>query len=204
MIEYVDLGLPNPSFIQAWTLEDLSVCDRLIDAIETSSYSRPGTVLKGSDSIVVKDHKDSLDLQLMFHEDVTQHYCHELSKIYERYTEKFFAITTGAPLRIEAVNVQKYVPGAGFHGWHTERTSDEYPSRARVLVYMTYLNDVTDGGETEWMYQGIKVKPRKGLTVMWPADWTHTHRGVTSPSQTKYIATGWFQYYNFAAPSLRY
>ena len=60
---------------------------------------------------------------------------------------------------------------------------------------MTYLNDVIDGGETEWYYQNIKIKPERGLTVIWPSDWTFTHRGNTSPTQTKYIATGWFNFF---------
>ena len=59
---------------------------------------------------------------------------------------------------------------------------------------MTYLNDVTDGGETEFLHQGLKVQPQKGLTLIWPADWTHTHRGVASPTQEKAIVTGWFNY----------
>ena len=59
---------------------------------------------------------------------------------------------------------------------------------------MTYLNDVDDGGETEFYYQKLKVKPRKGLTLIWPADWTHTHRGLSSPTQEKYIITGWLNY----------
>mgnify|MGYP001271300870 CR=1 FL=1 len=41
----------------------------------------------------------------------------------------------------------------------------------RVLVFMTYLNDVTDEGETEWYYQRVKVKPRKGLTVIDPGSY---------------------------------
>jgi hypothetical protein len=57
---------------------------------------------------------------------------------------------------------------------------------------MTYLNTVTDGGETEFFWQKIKVKPEKGLTLIWPSDFTHTHRGIPSPSQKKYIVTGWF------------
>jgi hypothetical protein len=59
---------------------------------------------------------------------------------------------------------------------------------------MTYLNDVTDGGETEWEYQKIKIKPEKGLTVIWSADYTFSHRGITSLTQTKYITTGWYGY----------
>jgi hypothetical protein len=64
---------------------------------------------------------------------------------------------------------------------------------------MTYLNDVTDAGETEFFYQKIKMKPEKGLTLIWPADWTFTHRGIASPTQEKTIITGWF---NFPLPTL--
>jgi hypothetical protein len=60
---------------------------------------------------------------------------------------------------------------------------------------MTYLNDVFEGGETEFYYQNIKVNARKGLTLVWPADWTHTHRGLVSNTQEKYIVTGWLNYH---------
>ena len=64
---------------------------------------------------------------------------------------------------------------------------------------MTYLNDVEDGGETQWLYQGKLVKPKKGLTAIWPTDFTHTHRGVVSPTQRKTIVTGSFNCLNFEA-----
>jgi hypothetical protein len=59
---------------------------------------------------------------------------------------------------------------------------------------MTYLNTVTDEGGTEWYHQNLKVNAEKGKTVIWPADWTFTHRGVPSPTQEKYIITGWFNF----------
>ncbi len=59
---------------------------------------------------------------------------------------------------------------------------------------MTYLNDIKEGGETEWYYQKLKVKPKKGLTVIWPADWTFTHRGITAKKEHKYIITGWINF----------
>ena len=58
---------------------------------------------------------------------------------------------------------------------------------------MTYLNDVIKiGGETEWYYQNYKVKPKRGLTVIWPTDFTHTHRGIPTVEEKKYIFTGWY------------
>ena len=57
---------------------------------------------------------------------------------------------------------------------------------------MTYLNDVKNGGETEFYWQKIKIKPKKGLTLIWPTEFTHLHRGIPTPIEEKYIVTGWF------------
>ena len=62
---------------------------------------------------------------------------------------------------------------------------------------MTYLNDVKQGGETEWYYQKLKVRPEKGLTVIWSADWTFTHKGHTTIDEDKYIITGWFDFKSY-------
>jgi hypothetical protein len=59
---------------------------------------------------------------------------------------------------------------------------------------MTYLNTVTDQGGTEFLHQNLTVNAEQGKTLIWPADWTYTHRGVISPTQEKYIITGWFNY----------
>ena len=75
-----------------------------------------------------------------------------------------------------------------------ERTNPCGDVGRRLLVFMTYLNDVEDGGETEFLYQNLKVKPEKGKTLIWPSEWTHTHRGLTSKSESKFIVTGWFEF----------
>lgn len=56
---------------------------------------------------------------------------------------------------------------------------------------MLYLNNVPDGG-TEFKYQNIILKAKKGDLVIWPAEFTHLHKGVISKTKEKYIATGWF------------
>jgi len=86
--------------------------------------------------------------------------------------------------------IQHYEPGEGFFLWHHERGS---PTRTRELVFMTYLNDVPDGG-TEFLYQQLTIKARKGKTVIWPANYTHPHRGQISHKHEKYIMTGWLGY----------
>ena len=61
---------------------------------------------------------------------------------------------------------------------------------------MTYLNDIKTGGGTFWHYQNLTTKPKKGLTVIWPAIWTHTHKGLPAPKELKYICTGWYEWEN--------
>ena len=56
---------------------------------------------------------------------------------------------------------------------------------------MFYLNDVQEGGETEFFYQDLKIKPKKGTMVIAPAGFTHTHRGNKPISNDKYILTSW-------------
>ena len=56
---------------------------------------------------------------------------------------------------------------------------------------MTFLNDVPNGG-TMFKYQNITVPAKKGLTLIWPTDFTHTHKGEISKTHEKYIVTGWY------------
>jgi len=88
-------------------------------------------------------------------------------------------------------NVQRYNPGQGYFKEHCEHM-DGYSKR--VLAWTLYLNDVDDGGETEYVSYDIKVKAKAGRLVIFPAYWTHSHRGIVSETETKYIATGWFAF----------
>lgn len=63
---------------------------------------------------------------------------------------------------------------------------------ARVAVWMFYLNDDFEGGETEFLYYKKRINPSKGTLLIWPAGLTHCHRGGLVLSGTKYVITGWF------------
>ena len=88
------------------------------------------------------------------------------------------------------VNLQKTSSTEGYHVFHAE--NDGWQVKDRTLAWMVYLNTVPEGGETEWLYQKKKVSPEKGTVVIWPAGFTHLHRG-NPPMTDKYIATGWYQ-----------
>jgi hypothetical protein len=182
------------SFLEGWFLSDINFCDTLIDIFDNGE-TEPGVVHTSNygEKKVEKDFKDSYDMNLSNSTPEYWNYVNLLQEILMEYLKVYEGANNVQRFEVEQVNLQKYNPGQGFHAWHTERLSSGWDS-ARHLVFMTYLNDVEDGGETEFMYQNVKVKPQKGLTLIWPVDWTHTHRGITSLTNTKYIATGWYRF----------
>lgn len=95
------------------------------------------------------------------------------------------------------INIQKYPQGqGGYPHWHSEQYPQLEQSEAlhRVALFMVYLNDVAEGGETEFYYQQRQVRPSKGTVVIAPAGFTHTHRGNVPISNDKYIATSWIMF----------
>jgi len=74
--------------------------------------------------------------------------------------------------------------------FHAENLN--WNNHTRTMAWMVYLNDVEEGGETEFLYQKLRVKPKKGTVLIWPGSYTHLHRG-NPPMTDKYIATGWYQ-----------
>jgi prolyl 4-hydroxylase len=179
----------NNDFLKGWYINDTSLCDSLIDYFENSKYKYEGKI--GTTGNINKDIKDSTDCVLQ-DEGLTMSYLGELTSVVNQYIEVFPFVNYYAPWTVEEqITIQKYEPNQAYHGWHTERGT---ANNNRHMVFMTYLNDVVLGGETEFLHQQIKVKPSKGLTLLWPADWTFTHRGCPAINETKYIITGWFNY----------
>jgi len=196
MIEH---KFPFQSFIGGWYI-DTKLCDDIVNLFDNAdSKSKYEGLIYNADSVlgVDKTIKESIDYQFNNPEtdyDLYMAYTSELQKVLNKYTERYKKADGVAKYSVnERVNIQYYPPGGGFKKWHSEREGGELPGGKRHLVFMTYLNDVKNGG-TEFMYQKLKAPAKKGLTLIWPTDWTHTHRGVISKTQEKYIVTGWFSY----------
>lgn len=197
MIEYIPIT-PTENFIGAWYFENLKICDEIIDHFKQNPNKNLGRqyVPAKKELLVVPEIKDSIDCIFDRETELFKRYVSNLQPVVQEYIKKFPWCDQYDPWSVvENVNIQYYKPGAGYHEWHTERSTATSPNSSRHLVFMTYLNDVEDGGETEFVNQKIKIKPQKGLTLIWPVDWTYTHRGITSLTQDKYIVTGWFSFY---------
>lgn len=117
-----------------------------------------------------------------------------LQRCYDIYADQY-SILKGDKINATAMKMQRTSPGGGYHVWHGEQGNGE--QSARVLAYMVYLNTLEpeEAGETEFLYQQCRIKPQENLMLIWPAAFTHAHRGNTVFGQrSKYIVTGWFYY----------
>ena len=109
---------------------------------------------------------------------------------------KHYIETTGAkdaydtPFHFTTLKIQKTLPTEGYHIWHIEHNKG-FDNEPRAFAYSIYLNDVEDGGETEFLHQSVRVKPKTGRIVIWPAGFPYLHRGNPPLSGEKYILTSW-------------
>jgi len=117
-----------------------------------------------------------------------------LQRCFDEYTSEY-DVLKDVPLKCSSVKMQKTMPGGGYHIWHPEQGGGDQATRG--LVYSLYLNTLEPdaAGETEFLYQRLRIPPKENCMVLWPAGFTHTHRGNTvHGSNPKYIITGWFYY----------
>jgi hypothetical protein len=113
-----------------------------------------------------------------------------LQNCFDNYVDEYDTLKT-VDLRSSCIKIQKTQPGQGYHVWHCEQGNGNNANRC--LVWAIYLNDIEEAGETEFLYQKLRVPPKKNTAMIWPAAYTHTHRGnVVHGEKSKYIVTGWF------------
>lgn len=111
--------------------------------------------------------------------------------IYPKYARHYSILNEFSQHNIYDIKIQKTDVGQGYHEWHCENMNMH--TRNRLMAFMLYLNDVDEGGETEFLYQKTRFKPKKNRLLLWPAGYTHTHRGNPPLSNEKYIITGWVE-----------
>lgn len=111
---------------------------------------------------------------------------------YKQYAEKYGILKTLGNHYSYTIKIQRTKPGQGYHVWHCENSNKD--TADRLLAWTAYLNDDFEAGETEFLYQQYRYKPSKGDVVIFPASFTHTHRGNPPIGGDKYIITGWVEF----------
>ena len=130
-------------------------------------------------------------------QNTKEHFYNTVSNLIENhYTRKYKCLEfiTSSGYNITDFKYQVTKPSQGYHTWHCEYDALIPKMDLRWGVWTFYLNDVEEGGETEFLYQSYRLKPKTGTFSIFPAYYTHTHRGNPPISNTKHILTGWIEY----------
>ena len=185
----------TPNFIGSWILKDTDMCDEIVNFFEANPSDQGVGAIGGG---VDESQKKTTDIPIKPKQleqekyKIFKTYINNVVNCFNDYKEQWPFLNTIKGMEIGTFNLQKYSPGGHFSAVHTERASSS--TMHRVLAFMTYLNDVEEGGETSFHYYDINVQPKKGKTIIWPAEWTHAHSGGLVKQGCKYIATGWIQF----------
>ena len=175
-------------FVKENALPDF-LCDDMVKRFEQSkdeqyqgrigqTFEEQQSIKKSTDLVVSgKDHWKDVDNNLF----------RSLGMALKEFKEKYEYFK--GPFKDNGYALQRTEVGEHYH-WHIDGGSHDFSQRQLVAVW--YLNDVPGpGGETEFLFQDVKVTPQKGKLVLFPPFWTHEHRGVTLQKGVKYIATTW-------------
>ena len=186
----------NPHFIGAWNLEDDDLCKEIINFFEENKNLQRDGVSGSGKNLEIKKTTDIVvnanDLKNEKFKCLNK-YINNLFESFKDYQNQWpFLKSLFKELHIGKFNIQKYSPGGHFAKVHTERSS--ISSSHRLFAWMTYLNNVEDGGTTHFSHYNIEIKPEIGKTLIWPAEWTHAHNGKILNSGVKYIVTGWMHF----------
>lgn len=165
------------------------LCDNMIERFETQTdeqyQGRIGQTVSQDNSI-----KKTTDLVVSGKEhwkDVDNNLFRSMGIAIKEFREAYPYFK--GPFKDMGYGIQRYNPGEYYH-WHIDGGSHDFSQRQLVAIW--YLNDVPGpGGETEFSFQDVKIKPEKGKLVLFPPFWTHEHRAVTLNEGVKYIATTW-------------
>lgn len=191
------------NFIHEQFVEDTSLADKVVDYFHSNPEGRAKR-----DGIFKKSHGDaenytndlikkSTDMLVTSdgHETIFE-FLKQLQIVLDEYIKIYPFCNAYAKFELEpGFNIQYYKPYEGYFAYHTERIGAAPIYSLRNLAFMMYCNTIKKRGGTEFVHQDVVCKPEKGKIVIFPTDWTHTHRSITSP-ESKMIVTGWYGYVN--------
>ena len=173
------------------------LCEEIINLFETSPNKYDGLTMGG----VNKNIKDTTDLVISKSKKWTDIYeCLEnelkynikkyKSIIHGKYADPTYNMIDDT-LEITPFMVQRYIQNEGEYKYHNDFNINFSNKTYRMITYLFYLNDVIEGGETEFFGGGIRITPKRGKLILFPSSWTFPHCGKMPISSNKYIITGW-------------
>ena len=146
---------------------------------------------------VHKNVKDSTDIPCFMSEEFSHSKIiyNAIAASFEKYKTKYSFLDKLDKFSLDpGYNIQRYFPNQGYFAEHCEHSGTDPDDIKRILAWTIYLNDVSPPGGTLFTMLNKEIQSKEGRVVIFPAYWTHAHKGVVSKSETKYIITGWFSF----------
>lgn len=178
----------------------LEFCEMVIKLYENEPNTKDGVTLGGLN----KNIKDTTDYILNVNTEKNENWLNIENILFNELNEKiqlyvknvnvsynYEYFKTNDIITDNGFLIQKYNKGKGKYVYHVDSSIDFLQFRSRIIAFIWYLNDVIDGGETEF-WGNYKIKPEMGKLIFFPATWTFPHTGLIPNSSDKYIITGWF------------
>ena len=169
-------------------------CQILINQFEKSPQVEGGVYIE-NDYGIDQSHKQCMELKgsnFLNKNIITNIVREKINRYVNKYKEEFPSLDNFvSSWKIDnGYTFQKYErKGDGYKSWHCEAGGH---AQNRMLAWMFYLNNAKCGTE---FYDYGTINAKTGRCVIWPAYWTHVHRGVTPNKGIKYIITGWCSYF---------
>ena len=166
-------------------------CEEYINLIE--HYIINGVITKEDRAYHNTDHfslnfNNDVNYNILSGDNLSMEFLPKIKDFVDEYLKKF-SVLGQEKLLIYDTKAKKIPVGGGFHNWHYENTGLQVS--ARKLVIQLYLNTIEEGGETEFLYINKRIKAEQGRLIIFPAAFTHTHRGNPPIGQDKYIVSTW-------------
>jgi prolyl 4-hydroxylase len=130
--------------------------------------------------------------------------------IAQRVIERITNITKIPETNSEYLQMLKYNPGEFYKTHHDYLAyGDTRQTGARLITVFLYLNDVEEGGGTEFPNYDITVMPKRGRALIWPSvkdedpdkqDDRTMHQALPVIKGVKYGANAWIHQRDFKTP----
>ena len=184
------------------------LCKNIIEYFEEDKNTHQGQTFGGVDTEI----KDTLDLMIPNENNkenkwfkivkcLNYEILHNIKKYVKKINEPIsnsqgtndYTLFSDKPVNYSVFQIQKYIKNTGKYIYHDDAHIKWENKSQRVFTYLWYLNNIEEGGETEF-WGNRQIKPECGKLLIFPASWTFPHRGKVPVSNDKYILTGWVYY----------
>lgn len=179
----------DDNLITIYQALDQELCQAIITLFNQDQTKWRGKVALGSkdQTAYQQETKSSWDLEIL-NEGIWAELFQQLHPKIEACIAHYISrspVLQSCELQVTGYKIQMYPQNEGFFRWHADSVG--LSNGNRVVAMVLYLNDVAQGGETEFLYQKIKIAPKSGHLVLFPTGWNYLHCGHTPESGSKYI-----------------